>query len=326
MSEEILTASVPSHFARQRLDAALAEMFPDYSRSRIQQWIKAGRVLLDGEVPKGRVKLLGNERVEIHLQAEPLDDHCYAQDIPLDIIHQDEDIIVVNKVVGMVVHPAAGHKDGTMQNALLHFDASLNQVPRAGIVHRLDKDTSGLLVVARTLKAHKNLVAQLQARSVHREYQAIVLGVMTAGGTVDESIGRHHRDRKRMAVRQDAKQAITHYRVVDRYRGHTRVKVSLETGRTHQIRVHMSHIHYPIVGDSVYGGRLILPRGASDALKEALRGFKRQALHAAQLGLLHPSSQQEVRWKAPMPEDMQQLIEVLARDIEDDADEYGGCL
>ena len=216
MSEEILTATIPSHFARQRLDAALAELFPDYSRSRIQQWIKTGKVLLDGEVPKGKSKLLGDEQVEIHVEAEPLDDSCYAQDIPLDIIYQDEEIIVVNKPVGMVVHPAAGHKDGTMQNALLHFDEHLNEVPRSGIVHRLDKDTSGLLVVARNIKSHKNLVAQLQARTVHREYQAIVLGVMTAGGTVNEPIGRHPRDRKRMAVRLDAKEAITHYRVSER--------------------------------------------------------------------------------------------------------------
>ena len=322
MSEEILTATIPSHYARQRLDAVLAELYPDYSRSRIQQWIKSGKVLLNGEIPKAKVKLLGDEHIEIHVQTEVLDDDCYAQDIPLDIIYQDDDILVINKPVGMVVHPAAGHKDGTLQNALLYFDEHLNEVPRAGIVHRLDKDTSGLLVVARNLKAHKNLVAQLQARTVHREYQAIVLGVMTSGGTVDEPIGRHARDRKRMAVRLDAKQAITHYRVSERYRGHTRVKVNLETGRTHQIRVHMSHIHFPLVGDPVYGGRLILPRGASDELKDALKSFKRQALHAAKLGLKHPATQQEMHWKAPLPEDMLHLIEVLRADIEDKMDDH----
>ena len=322
MSDEILTATIPRHFARQRLDAALAELFPDYSRSRIQQWIKAGKVLLDGEVPKPKVKLLGDERVEIQVEAEPLDDGCYAQDIPLDIIYQDEQIIVVNKPVGMVVHPAAGHKDGTMQNALLHFDEHLNEVPRSGIVHRLDKDTSGLLVVARNIKSHKNLVAQLQARTVHREYQAIVLGVMTAGGTVNEPIGRHPRDRKRMAVRLDAKEAITHYRISERYRGHTRIKVNLETGRTHQIRVHMSHIHYPLVGDPVYGGRVMLPRGATEELKTALKAFKRQALHAARLGLVHPASQQTVHFDAPLPDDMKQLIDVLRADVEDDEDDY----
>ena len=322
MSEEILTATIPSHYARQRLDAVLAELYPDYSRSRIQQWIKSGKVLLNGEIPKAKVKLLGDEHIEIHVQTEVLDDDCYAQDIPLDIIYQDDDILVINKPVGMVVHPAAGHKDGTLQNALLYFDEHLNEVPRAGIVHRLDKDTSGLLVVARNLKAHKNLVAQLQARTVHREYQAIVLGVMTSGGTVDEPIGRHARDRKRMAVRLDAKQAITHYRVSERYRGHTRVKVNLETGRTHQIRVHMSHIHFPLVGDPVYGGRLILPRGASDELKDALKSFKRQALHAAKLGLKHPATQQEMHWKAPLPEDMLDLIKVLRADIEDKMDDH----
>jgi 23S rRNA pseudouridine1911/1915/1917 synthase len=324
MPDEILTATISSDYARQRLDVALAEMFPDYSRSRIQQWIKSGKVLLNGEVPKGKAKLLGDEKVEIHVQAEPLDDHCYAQDIPIDVIHQDEDVIIINKPVGMVVHPAAGHRDGTLQNALLHFDEHLNEVPRAGIVHRLDKDTSGLLVVARNLKAHKNLVAQLQARTVHREYQAIVLGVMTSGGTVNEPIGRHARDRKRMGVRMDAKEAITHYRVSERYRGHTRVKVNLETGRTHQIRVHMNHINFPIIGDPVYGGRLILPRGASDELKDALKSFKRQALHAAQLGLLHPSSGEEVHWKAPMAEDMKSIIDILRADMEESMADYDG--
>lgn len=320
MSDEILTATIPSHFARQRLDATLAEMFPDYSRSRIQHWIKNGKVLLDGQQAKVRDKLQGDEQVEIHVEAEHIDDGCYPQDIPLDIIYQDEDIIVVNKPVGMVVHPAAGNKDGTLQNALLHFDERLDGVPRAGIVHRLDKDTSGLLVVARNIKAHKNLVEQLQARTVHREYQAIVLGVMTAGGTVNLPIGRHPRDRKRMAVRQDAKEAITHYRVSERYRGHTRVKVNLETGRTHQIRVHMSHIHYPLVGDAVYGGRIMLPRGATEELKEVLKAFKRQALHAARLGLVHPVSLKPRHWDAPLPEDMLQLINALKLDMEDEMD------
>ena len=325
MTEEILTAIVPEEFARQRLDAVLVELFPGYSRSRLQLWIKAGRVLLNGEISKAKHKVQGFEKIEVHIEPEPVDDICQPQSIKLDIIYEDEHLIVINKPVGLVVHPAVGHRDGTLQNALLYHDNSLAEVPRAGIVHRLDKDTTGLLVIARTLKVHKNLVDQLQARTVHREYQAVVLGVMTAGGTVDEPIGRHSRDRKRMAVKEGAKEAITHYRVSERYRGHTRVKVNLETGRTHQIRVHLSHINYPIVGDSVYGGRLKLPRGASDELKDMLRSFKRQALHAGRLGLQHPATGEYMEWQAPMPDDMWQLIEILRKDAEDvEVDPYHG--
>jgi 23S rRNA pseudouridine1911/1915/1917 synthase len=325
MKEETLTAIIPEELARQRLDAVLVELFPDYSRSRLQQWIKSGRVLLNGETTKGKLKVQGLETIEVHIEPEPVDDVCQPQAIKLDIIYEDEHVIVINKPLGLVVHPAVGHRDGTLQNALLYHDSSLAEVPRAGIVHRLDKDTTGLLVVARDLKVHKNLVDQLQARTVHREYQAIVLGVMTAGGTVDEPIGRHSRDRKKMAVKEGAKEAITHYRVSERYRGHTRVKVNLETGRTHQIRVHMSHINYPIIGDSTYGGRLKLPRGASDELKDMLRAFKRQALHAGRLGLQHPATGEYQEWQAPVPEDMWQLIEVLRKDTEDvEIDPYHG--
>lgn len=315
MSDDILTAIIPLRFARQRLDAVLVELFPDYSRSRLQSWIKSGKVLLNGQVPKARDKVLGDEQVEIHLDPEPVNDECQPQAIPLNIVYEDDDLLVINKPVGLVVHPAAGHQDGTLQNALLHYDSSLEEVPRAGIVHRLDKDTTGLLVVARNLKAHKNLVDQLQARTVHREYQAIVMGVMTAGGTVVAPIGRHPRDRKRMGVREDGKEAITHYRISERYRGHTRIKVNLETGRTHQIRVHMAHINYPLVGDAVYGGRLKFPRGATEALKDALRAFNRQALHAARLGLNHPASGEHREWQADLPEDMKQLIATLREDL-----------
>ncbi len=314
MSDEILTARVPETFAQQRLDSVLAELFPDYSRSRLQQWIKNGKVLLNGQVPRPRDKVVGDEVIEVHVDPEPVNDHCEAQRIQLDVVYQDEDLLVINKPVGLVVHPAAGHHDGTLQNALLYLDPGLEQVPRAGIVHRLDKDTSGLLVVARNLKSHKQLVEQLQARTVSREYHAIVNGVMTAGGTVEEPIGRHPRDRKRMAVREDGKQAISHYRVIERYRGHSHIKVNLETGRTHQIRVHMAHIHYPLVGDTVYGGRLKIPKGASEALKEALRTFHRQALHAARLGLEHPATGDYLEWQVDLPEDMQQLLAILTED------------
>lgn len=309
---EILTAIVPVEMARQRLDAVLAELFPDYSRSRLQQWIKDGRVLINGAVPRARDKVEGFETIEVQVVPEIHDASVQPQDIALDVVYADDDIIVINKSVDLVVHPAAGHADGTMQNALLHYDAALAEVPRAGIVHRLDKDTTGLLVVARNIKTHKLLVEQLQAREFAREYQAVVRGVMTAGGTIDEPIGRDPRDRKRMAVRFDGKPSVTHYRVIQRFAHHTHVRVQLETGRTHQIRVHLTHIHYPIVGDPVYGGRLQLPRAASDLLKATLRGFKRQALHAAKLGLEHPVTGEYLEWEAPLPEDMQQLIGVLA--------------
>jgi len=301
-------------------------MFPDYSRSRLQLWIKAERVKLDGKLPRARDKVIGGELLEVHIEHEMCDEQVIAQDIPLDIIYEDEDILVVNKPVGMVVHPAAGHPDGTMQNGLLFHDESLHEVPRSGIVHRLDKDTSGLLVVAKTLKAHKLLVEQLQARTVHREYQAIVFGVLTSGRTIDIGIGRHGRDRKKMAVKAEGKQAITHFRVLDRYRGHSRIKVNLETGRTHQIRVHMAYVKHPLVGDQTYGGRLQLPAGCGDELKTMLRGFNRQALHARKLGLIHPAIGKPMEWKAPLPDDMKQLIAALESDIAQEVEEDDYCL
>ena len=317
---EILTATVPVELARQRLDAVLVELFPDYSRSRLQQWIKDGRVLINGAVPRAKDKVDGYETIQIHIIAQLHDIDVKPQDIALDIVYADADIIVINKSVNLVVHPAAGHSDGTMQNALLHYDGSLAEVPRAGIVHRLDKDTTGLLVVARHIKSHKLLVEQLQAREFEREYQAVVRGVMTAGGTVDEPIGRDPRDRKRMAVRFDGKPSVTHYRVLRRFGHHTHVQVQLETGRTHQIRVHLTHMHYPLVGDQAYGGRLQIPRGASDLLKEILRGFKRQALHAARLGLEHPMTGESMEWEVPIPDDMQQLLNVLTKEDVPDND------
>lgn len=315
IEHEIVKITVPLEYAAQRLDAVLVKMFPDYSRSRLQQWIKAERVTLDGVIPRARDKLIGGEQLEVRIEHEVCDRGVIAQDIPLDIIYEDETILVVNKPVGLVVHPAAGHADGTLQNGLLFHDEKLHEVPRSGIVHRLDKDTSGLLVVAKTLKAHKRLVEQLQARTVHREYQAIVFGVLTAGRTIDIGIGRHGRDRKKMAVKPEGKQAITHFRVLDRYRGHSRIKVNLETGRTHQIRVHMAYVKHPLVGDQTYGGRLQLPPGCGDELKEMLRGFSRQALHARKLGLVHPETGAEMEWKAPLPDDMKQLIAALEADI-----------
>ena len=278
---------ISDDWAGKRLDHALADMFPDYSRSRLQQWLKDGQITVNGEVLRAKDKVAGGEEVELYPKLE-CDTDWQAQDIPLDIVHEDEHILVIHKPAGLVVHPAAGNQDGTLLNGLLFHDTELATLPRAGIVHRLDKDTSGLLVVARTLKAQKQLVDQLQERAFLREYRAVVNGVLTAGGTVDEPIGRHPVHRKRMAVVHNGKTAITHYRIEQRFRAHSLLRVKLETGRTHQIRVHMAHINHPIVGDPVYGGRLKLPKGCTDELVETLRSFKRQALHATLLlSLIH---------------------------------------
>ena len=320
MSESIVEnhviKHVPEQFAGQRLDAALASMFPDYSRSRLQQWIRDGHVLLDGVVVKPRAKLVGNEKLELNIQLDNHPDELLPQDIPLDIVFEDEDIIVLNKPAGLVVHPAAGHADGTLVNALLYFDAELARIPRAGIVHRLDKDTTGLMVVARNLRAHKHLVEELQQRTMKREYQAIVQGVITAGGMIDAPVGRHSRDRVRMCVRDDGRPATTHYRVITRFRQHTHVQLKLESGRTHQIRVHMQHIRHPIVGDPMYGGRQRIPPQADNELIEQLRTFRRQALHAFRLSLVHPLGGQQLSWKSPLPEDMLRLLAVLQKDVQ----------
>ncbi|PKD40144.1 23S rRNA pseudouridine(1911/1915/1917) synthase RluD [Methylomonas sp. Kb3] len=315
----ILTARVPEELAGMRLDQCLAEVFPDYSRSKLQTWIKAGRVLVDGEVMKGREKLDGGEEIELDAEAERVIEYA-PQEIPLDIVYEDDSLLIVNKPAGLVVHPAVGNWDGTLVNALLNHTPNLDTLPRAGIVHRIDKDTSGLLMIAKTLQAHNSLVEQLQARSIHREYLALVKGWMTAGGTVDEPIGRHPVDRKRNAVvRRGGKEAITHYRLEQRFKRHTLIRVKLETGRTHQIRVHMSHINYPLVGDQVYGGRFQMPADCNPALADALRNFKRQALHAAKLGLEHPETGEYCEWEQPIPEDMQNLLKLLAENELDQA-------
>ena len=312
-----LQATLAPEAAGKRLDQALSEVFSDYSRSRIQQWIRAGEVWVDGApCALPRQRLAGGERVEIAAEL-PRSGPVEAQAIPLEIIHEDAALLVINKPPGLVVHPAAGNPDRTLQNALLHHDPTLAHLPRAGIVHRLDKDTSGLMVVARSLPAHHALVEQLQARSVTREYLALVQGELVAGGTVETNIGRHPVDRKRMAVRRTGgKPAVTHYRVERRFRGHTLLRVRLETGRTHQIRVHLAHLHHPIVGDPVYGGRMKLPAGAAPAVREAIQGFRRQALHAERLALIHPETGESCQWQAPVPADMQQLIDVLQTDRE----------
>jgi len=320
MSDRIehLVARVEADLAGLRLDQALAALFPDFSRSRLQQWVRQGQVSVDGHtVLRPRDRVYGGEQVVLDARLEDQVE-SRPEAIPLDILHQDRALIVINKPAGMVVHPAAGNRDGTLQNALLYHDSGLIQLPRAGIVHRLDKETTGLLVVARTPAAYKSLVAQLQAREVKREYRAIVCGVMVAGGTLAEPIGRHPVHRTRMAVVPSGKSAVTHYRVLERFRAHSYLQVNLETGRTHQIRVHMANIRYPLIGDPAYGGRLRLPAGASPALRQQLRGFCRQALHARRLGFVHPASGDWVEWEREVPADMADLLAELRRDAEND--------
>jgi 23S rRNA pseudouridine1911/1915/1917 synthase len=308
-----LTAEIPDELDGKRLDQALAVLFQDFSRSRLQQWIRDGQVQVDDQVIRPKDKVYSGQRVSLNACLSP-EGEWEAQNIPLDIVYEDEHLLVINKPAGLVVHPAAGNYSGTMLNALLHHVPGLENLPRAGIVHRLDKETSGLLVVAKDLSTHKELVTQLQAREFEREYLAIVVGVMTSGGTVEAPIGRHPVQRKRMAVVERGKPAVTHYRVVERFRGHSLIRVNLETGRTHQIRVHMAYVHFPLVGDPVYGGRFKLPRGCSSELTDALRSFRRQALHAARLGIIHPQTGEHLEWEAPLPEDMQTLLEILRAD------------
>ncbi len=312
-----LHARVPEEMADLRLDQALARLFPDYSRARLSQWIKAGDILLDGQVRRPRDRVLGGEAVVVDAAIEDVNPAFVAQAIDLDIVYEDDAILVLNKPQNLVVHPGAGNVDGTLLNALLHHCSQLATLPRAGIVHRLDKNTTGLMVVAKTLEAHHHLVAAMQARQIKREYEAIVHGVMTAGGTIDEPIGRHPVDRKRMAVVASGKPAVTHYRVLKRFRMHTWVRVQLETGRTHQIRVHMAQRRYPIVGDPVYGGRMRMPPNASPELRQCLQHFSRQALHAIQLGVPHPQTGEIMQWTAALPDDMQQLINALDQDMQE---------
>lgn len=306
-------ARIPPDSAGQRFDQALATLFPDYSRSRLTAWIRSGRATLDGRQVKPKHKVTGGESVRLLALPEP-DESVEPERIALDIVHEDAHIIVVNKPPGLVVHPAAGNPDGTLQNALLHHAPDLAALPRAGIVHRLDKDTSGLMVVARTLKAHKRLVGQLQARRMGREYDVLVRGVVTAGGTVDAPVGRHPVRRTRMAVTGGGKPAVSHYRVRERYRAHSRLSVRLESGRTHQIRVHMAHIRHPVVGDPQYGGKPVFPPGATNELRAVLESFRRQALHAERLTLAHPGDDRECSYQAPCPADMAGLIDRLRED------------
>jgi 23S rRNA pseudouridine1911/1915/1917 synthase len=317
------TDTVPETCLGKRFDQTLAEMFPEYSRSRIKEWILAGHVTLNGAIliiP--REKMFGGEVIKISTEVEG-DVRFEPQNIPLNIVYEDDDIIVINKPAGFVVHPGAGNPDGTVLNALLYHCPQLDVVPRAGIVHRLDKDTTGLMVIAKTIAAQTNLVDAIQEREITREYEAIANGLMTAGGMVDEPIGRHSTKRTHMAVSPFGRPSVTHYRVMEKFRLHTRLRLRLETGRTHQIRVHMAHITHPLIGDPNYGGRPRPPKNATENLRDLLRSFKRQALHAAMLSLFHPITGEEMTWHAPIPDDMVNLTNVLREDSKINAtDDY----
>jgi len=308
-----LQVTIPEDYATLRLDQALARLLPDYSRSRLQSFIRQQQVLVDGKPGRPRDKVHGGEKIAIAATLLPEEDWS-PEAIDLTVLYEDEEILVINKPVGLVIHPAVGNRQGTLLNALIHHHPPLATLPRAGIVHRLDKDTSGVLVIAKTLSAHTHLVKQMQQREIKREYAALVQGVMTAGGTVRSPMGRHPTIRTRMAVVASGKEAVTHYRVLERFRAHTLVKVILETGRTHQIRVHMAHIYYPLVGDQTYGGRLKIPAGIKDSLWQRLKAFKHQALHAQHLTLQHPKTHDTMAFEAPLPEEMQGLLAGLRAD------------
>jgi 23S rRNA pseudouridine1911/1915/1917 synthase len=309
-----------SHFGL-RLDQVLADLFPEYSRSKLKTWIQDGNVAVNGEVitvPRHKMQMDEVVTVQAEMDVQVTSE---AQDIALNIVYEDEHILVINKPADLVVHPGAGNPSGTVLNALLNHVPDIDKVPRAGIVHRLDKDTTGLMVVAKTIPAQTHLVDQLQRREMSREYEAVALGTMVAGGIVDAPIGRHATKRTHMAVREMGKPAVTHFRVIEKFRAYTHLRLKLETGRTHQIRVHMAHIKHPLLGDQVYGGRPRLPKGASEAFIGALRGFQRQALHAAQLSLFHPETEEWMTWQAPLPQDMQDLLKAVKQDSLDNPED-----
>ena len=310
MSEDIIKVILPKRFNGQRIDSAMSEMLPNFSRSKITSSIKAGDALLNGKKFKPKDKANGGEIINFNINIK-VNNEWTAENIRLDIIYEDVDILIINKPSGLVTHPGPGNWEGTLANALLHYNSGLSILDRAGIVHRLDKNTSGLMVVAKNPKSQKYLVEQFQTHSVEREYSAIVYGNMISGGTVNDPIGRDSKDRIKQAVRVNGKDAITHYRIIDRYANHTHIKAILETGRTHQIRVHLSHIGYPLVGDPLYGGRLRFPKKAREEIKEALQAFQRQALHSKKLTLKHPTTGNEMSWKIELPKDMSSLLDVL---------------
>jgi 23S rRNA pseudouridine1911/1915/1917 synthase len=311
---QVIDLEIPPELAGHRLDSALARLMPQHSRTRIKGWIEGGAVLVGSVRPKPRDPVEAGARVRVQIVADVPQTQVLPEAIALRLIHEDADVLVVDKPAGLVVHPGAGNPRHTLQNALLGLDPSLAALPRAGLIHRLDKDTSGLLVIARNAAAQTSLARQLEARTMSREYLALCVGVMTGGGTINAPIGRNRSDRLKMAVRESGRPAVTHYRVLERFRAHTYLSVKLETGRTHQIRLHLSHQKYPIVGDPVYGGRFAQPRDASRDFADTLRAFKRQALHAATLGFDHPRTGKPLNLHSPVPADFAQLLQALRDD------------
>ncbi|WP_118845743.1 23S rRNA pseudouridine(1911/1915/1917) synthase RluD [Haemophilus haemolyticus] len=321
MPQITLSAEVQPEQMGQRLDQTLAELFPEYSRSRLKTWIEADLVKLNDRITNiPREKVLGGEKIEITVEVED-ETRFEPENIPLNIVYEDDDIIVINKPKDLVVHPGAGNPNGTVLNALLYHYPPIAEVPRAGIVHRLDKDTTGLMVVAKTIPAQTKLVRDLQKRKITREYEAVASGIMTKGGTVDQPMARHATKRTLMAVHPMGKPAVTHYRIMENYRNYTRLRLRLETGRTHQIRVHMAHIAHPLLGDQTYGGRPRPPKNASEDFMEVLRNFKRQALHAIMLRLAHPITGEMMEWYAPLPDDFVELLNALKADYLEHQDE-----
>ena len=313
---QVLELEIPQELAGLRLDSALARLFPEHSRTRIKAWIEAGQVQVGRLPAKPRDKVGSGTRIRLTISTPAPDRGVLPEAIALDVVFEDAEVMVIDKPAGLVVHPGAGNPAGTLLNALLHHDPKLAELPRAGIVHRLDKDTSGLMVVAKTLRTYTALVDLLSRHEVERQYEAVVLGTMVAGGTVDEPIGRSMGDRLRQAVRdeEDGKRAVTHYRLRERFRAHSLLQCQLETGRTHQIRVHMAHINHPLLGDPLYGGGLKLPKGASPELIAVMRGFRRQALHAERLAFEHPISGEPLQFQTARPADLENLIAALRDD------------
>ena len=312
MRQEIFFVTVPEHHAGKRLDQVLALLCPQHSRARLQTWIRNGFVTVDGASLKQKDTVRGGQSIEVKAQITSQNENWTGQEIPIDVIHEDEAILVINKAPGIVVHPGAGNPDRTLVNALLYYCPELAQIPRAGIVQRLDKDTSGIMVVAKSLPAHTRLVKDLSARKITREYRAVVHGQLISGGTITAAIGRHPTLRTRMSVTGKGKNATTHYRIVKKFPVCTDIKLSLETGRTHQIRVHMAHLGNPVIGDPVYGGRKRFPKNVSAVLREALAAFPRQALHSVRLELPHPATGSRVEWEAPLAADMENLLAVIS--------------
>ncbi len=318
MNRETLRLHVPADLGGKRLDQVVSILCPQHSRARLQAWIRSGQVSVDGRNLRQRTILRGGEIITINAVYDNSETRWSRDALPLDILHVDEALLIINKPAGLVVHPGAGNPDHTLLNALIYHYPELERIPRAGIVQRLDKDTSGLMVIARAPESHTALVEQMQQRAITREYQAVVAGRLTAGGTVEAPIGRHPVNRKQMAVVPGGRAAVTHYRMIKRYPAHTHVLCRLETGRTHQIRVHMAHIRHPVIGDPVYSGRPRFPRQVSDNLRVALATFPRQALHASRLELMHPDTGATMSWESPLPDDIRRLLSAL--DLEDNRD------